>query len=61
MIKKLEEESKRLQWESRKKWNPREARIARKRKAEIDEQLETLQDEKESLLEEKEELESRID
>ncbi len=57
----LEKRSRELQWESRKKWSPRKARIARKEKAEIDKELEKLRMEKDSLLNQKEELESQID
>lgn len=59
-IKVLEEKSRELQWESREKWSPRKARIAKQEKAEIDKKLEGLEDEKADLLKEKQELEFRI-
>jgi hypothetical protein len=59
-IERLEKKSMELQRLSRKKWSPRKARMARKEKAAVDRELESLKGEKEALLKEKEELESKI-
>lgn len=56
----LEKKSEELQREIHKKWSPRKARIARKEKAEVDKELESLRKEKDSLLKRKEELEAQI-
>lgn len=56
----LEKKNKELQREARKKWSPRKARIAGQEKAGIDRELESLRPEKDSLLKEKKELESKI-
>jgi len=60
-IDELEKRSNELQWESRKKWSPRKARIAKQEKENVDRELESLKKEQDWLLEQKKELESQID
>jgi hypothetical protein len=57
----LEKKSKELKRRGRQKWSPRRARIAREELSNIEGELEKLRSEKDSLLEQKKELEYQID